>query len=138
MELLKNAYCPRASALGGLYSALPSDLLALFGNVANLTKHDQLKFSVIFSRPFGLKELSHSGLALAIPSKYGSFGLAVSRFGFSLYRESLLSFGYANNPYKNIYFGISLNVMEVRTRLYITRILLIQEYIFMNMTFRVY
>lgn len=108
----------RASALGGLYSALPSDQLALFGNVANLTKHDQLKFSVIFSRPFGLKELSHSGLALAIPSKYGSFGLAASRFGFSLYRESLLSFGYANNPYKNIYFGISLNVMEVRIKGY--------------------
>lgn len=108
----------RASALGGLYSALPSDQLALFGNVANLTKHDQLKFSVIFSRPFGLKELSHSGLALAIPSKYGSFGLAASRFGFSLYRESLLSFGYANNPYKKIYFGISLNVMEVRIKGY--------------------
>ena len=48
----------RASALGGLYAALPSDQLALFGNVANLTKHDQLKFSVIFSCPFGLKELS--------------------------------------------------------------------------------
>lgn len=108
----------RASALGGLYSALPSDQLALFGNVANLTKHDKLKFSVIFSRPFGLKELSHSGLALAIPSKYGSFGLAASRFGFSLYRESLLSFGYANNPHKNIYFGISLNMMEVRIKGY--------------------
>ena len=108
----------RASALGGLYSALPSDHLALFGNVANLTKHDQLKFSVIFSRPFGLKELSHSGLALAIPSRYGSFGLAASRFGFSLYRESLLSFGYANNPYKNIFFGISLNMMEVRIKGY--------------------
>ena len=108
----------RASAMGGLYSALPSDQFALFGNVANLTKHDQLKFSVIYSRPFGLKELSQSGLALAIPSRYGSFGLAASRFGFSLYRESLLSFGYANNPYKNIYYGISLNVMEVRIKGY--------------------
>lgn len=108
----------RVSAMGGLYSALPSDQFALFGNVANLTKHDHLKFSVIFSRPFGLKELSESGLVLAIPSRFGGFGFAASRFGFSLYRESLLSFGYANNPHKNIFFGFSLNLMEVKIQGY--------------------
>ena len=100
----------RASALGGSYSALPSDQLALFGNVANLTKQSQLNFSVIYSRPFGLKELSQSGLAMAIPSRFGAFGLSASRFGFSLYRENLLSVGYAINPFKNISIGISLNL----------------------------
>lgn len=108
----------RASALGGSYSALPSDQLALFGNVANLTKQSQLNFSVIYSRPFGLKELSQSGLAMAIPSRFGAFGLSASRFGFSLYRENLLSVGYAINPFKNISIGISLNLMEVRIKGY--------------------
>ncbi|MCH8928010.1 MAG: hypothetical protein IIB39_04745 [Candidatus Marinimicrobia bacterium] len=108
----------RASALGGSYSALPSDQLALFGNVANLTKQSQLNFSVIYSHPFGLKELSQSGLAMAIPSRFGAFGLSASRFGFSLYRENLLSVGYAKNPFKNISIGISLNLMEVRIKGY--------------------
>ena len=104
--------------MGGSYSALPSDELSLFGNVANLSNQKQLKFNVIFSRPFGLKELSQSGLALAIPSRVGGFGIAASRFGFSLYHENWLSLGYGKKIFKKVSIGLSLYYMEVRIKSY--------------------
>ena len=108
----------RATAMGGSYSALPVDQFALFGNVANLSNQNQLMFNVIYSRPFGLKELSQSGFALVIPSRFGGFDLAASNFGFSLYRENWLSVGYAKNIFKKISIGLSLYYMEVRIKNY--------------------
>lgn len=82
----------RARSLGGAYTALGADAWAAFHNPAGLARISGPEAGFFFSpRPFGLDELAYSAGTAAFPIAPFAVGLAASRYGFSLYREDVLS-----------------------------------------------
>ena len=53
-------------------------------------------------KKYGIKELSHGALALALPTNAGTFGLSYSYFGYSKYNESKIGLAYAKKLFEKI------------------------------------
>jgi hypothetical protein len=85
---------PRALAMANTAVCL-DDVWSARNNPAALAPIKQTGAATAFENPYLLRALSIAGVALDIPTRAGTFGLAVSSFGSPLYREnnSILSFG---------------------------------------------
>ncbi|MGA9116214.1 MAG: hypothetical protein WB626_05510 [Bacteroidota bacterium] len=104
-----------SAAWAGSWWTLPSNpsLLAFLPGPAVSFAH--------IPRPFEMRELGISSCALAVPTSWGSFGLAATRAGFDLYRETTGSLSWACAAQEILAFGLSVRVHHLAIRGYGSR-----------------
>ena len=90
--------------------ALSNDVFSLFSNMAGLSQMNWREIGVYYSpSPFGLSELANGFIAYHEPTYFGSFALGGMTYGFELYRESKIKFGYSYNYLNKFFAGIGFN-----------------------------
>ena len=106
-------YSTRAAALGGAYAALVNNHSAIFGNPSSLGYTDNRRLNILYGRSFGLKELANSGISVPLNSKLGNIEIGLSRFGFSLYHEDIVSIGVGKRILNDAAVGIALRYLSI-------------------------
>jgi hypothetical protein len=86
----------RAQALG-YASACLSDEWSLFNNVAGLSAVKSYATGFTYEAYPAFKYFNRAALVATAPTKVGTFGVGVIRFGDAVYNEQTLSAGFANN-----------------------------------------
>ncbi len=111
-------YSTRARALGGAYAALINGQSAIFGNSSSLGYGKNRRVNILYGRSNGLKELANSGVSVPLPLKWGNIEIGLSRFGFSLYHENIVSVGIGQKLSKNSAIGFTLRYLSTEIRGY--------------------
>ena len=100
----------RAVGMGGAYTSISDNSLAIFYNPSGLGQVSSREVSAFYQpSPFGLSDISTASLTYAEPLKFGTLGLGFKTYGSSLYRETngIVSFG---KSYMNRFFyGANIN-----------------------------
>lgn len=99
---------PTSNAQAGIYSTR-SDVWSTFQNPAGNANFNKASTGISYSMPYGIKELSSQKITSTLPSKIGNFGASYQSFGFSLYREQNIGFGYSKLITENVSAGFQLN-----------------------------
>ena len=90
--------------------ALANDVFTLFNNPAGLAQLNWREVGIYYSpAPFGLTELSNGYVAYHEPFSFGSIAIGGMTYGFDLYRESKILFGYSYNYQNKFFLGLALN-----------------------------
>lgn len=105
-------FSTRAAALGGAYAALLNGQSAIFGNPSSLAYAKFRRASVLHGRSFGLKELANSGISIPVYSGRENIEIGLSRFGFALYHEDIISIGIGKRIMKNAAVGLALRYLS--------------------------
>lgn len=105
----------RPAALGGAFTAVTDDALAVYYNPAGLGFLD--KFQVLFTHTelFSLSDLRYEGAYFSVPiNKKISIGASYSQFGPDMYKEieTLLGASFTILPQASL--GISVTMMDLR------------------------
>jgi hypothetical protein len=109
----------RPTALGGAFTSLSDNSLAIFYNPAGLGQIKYREFSAFYSpAPFGLTDLSTSSLSYSEPLSFGTIGAAIKTYGFELYRENNFILSYGNSYKKKIFYGLNLNLYNLHIQNY--------------------
>jgi opacity protein-like surface antigen len=90
-----------------------TDLWASNNNQAGLAKVKEFGLGFAYENRFGLSELSLKNLNLALPVKWGTFGLTVQQFGFTDYNENKFGLAYGLNISKNVSLGVQLDYLLI-------------------------
>ena len=102
-------------AVGANYLAMAnagvvkSDVWSVYHNQAGLANLETFNIGIHLDNKYGIKELSHGALALAMPTNAGTFGLSYSYFGYSKYNESKIGLAYAKKLFEKVSAGIQLD-----------------------------
>jgi hypothetical protein len=75
-QFLKIGVGAKACAMGEAFTAIADDATAIYYNPAGLTQ--LTKFEILAMQNFWLLDMSYQYLAAALPSQFGSFGVAVA------------------------------------------------------------
>ena len=105
-------YSTRAAALGGAYAALLKSQSAIFGNPGSLAQNKDRRVSILYGRSFGLKELANSGISAPVYSDWANIEIGLSRFGFSLYHEDIISIGVGRRIINDFAAGFALRYLS--------------------------
>ena len=109
----------RPTALGGAFTSLSDNSLAIFYNPSGLGQMKYREFAAFYSpAPFGLTDLSTAAISYAEPTKFGTIGAAFKTYGFELYRENNFILSYGNNFKDKIYYGANINVYNLHIQNY--------------------
>jgi hypothetical protein len=109
----------RPTALGGAFTSLSDNSLAIFYNPAGLGQIKYREFSAFYSpAPFGLTDLSTASLSYSEPLSFGTIGAAFKTYGFDLYRENNFILSYGNSYKKKILYGANLNLYNLHIQNY--------------------
>ncbi|MCX6158774.1 MAG: conjugal transfer protein TraF [Ignavibacteriota bacterium] len=109
----------RPTALGGAFTSLSDNSLAIFYNPAGLGQVKYREFSAYYSpAPFGLTDLSTASLSYSEPFSFGTVGAAFKTYGFDLYRENNFIVSYGNSYKKKIYYGANINLYNLHIENY--------------------
>ncbi|MFZ4590155.1 MAG: hypothetical protein ACOYN6_04095 [Ignavibacteria bacterium] len=109
----------RPTALGGAFTSLSDNSLAIFYNPAGLGQVKYREFSAFYSpAPFGLTDLSTASLSYSEPLSFGTIGAAFKTYGFDLYRENNFIVSYGNSYKRKIYYGANLNLYNLHIQNY--------------------
>lgn len=109
----------RPTALGGAFTSLSDNSLAIFYNPAGLGQIKYREFSAFYSpAPFGLTDLSTASLSYSEPLSFGTLGAAFKTYGFDLYRENNFIVSYGNSYKQKIYYGANLNLYNLHIQNY--------------------
>ncbi len=103
----------RSLAMAGT-SVTTCDLWSLCNNQAGTAWLKGISAGLSFENRFLLKELMYEQLGFALPSKAGTFGLLVNRFGNSQYSEFKAGVSYARKFGKRFSIGVQLFYMQIR------------------------
>src|SRR5260221_700043 len=97
----------------GYTSATLADEWALFNNVAGLARVDQLSTSFAYEILPALLGANRMAASISAPTKIGTMGLGIFRFGDDIYSEHLVSLGVANQI-GNTSLGGKVNYIQYR------------------------
>jgi len=100
----------RAAGLGYTSSAI-EDEWSLFNNVAGLAQVDQFSTSFAYEVRPALIGANRMAAAISAPSKIGTFGVGIFRFGDEVYSEHQVSVG-LGNQIGNTSLGAKLNYSQ--------------------------
>ena len=124
LPLLLAGYCtycqPSRSPLSARYTAVgaySSNLTDAFSGSINQASLAQVKYAtagVYAERRFMLKELSNFSAAIALPSRFGGFGIAARYFGGQNFSTSQLGLGYGRKLHDKIDIGVQFNYNMIR------------------------
>lgn len=103
----------RSVALGNA-SACFSDVWSTRNNQGSLGFVRQFEVGAFSENRFLVKELMQSGFAAVAPIKKGTFGLAYSTIGYSLYRESHVNVAYGMKLSESVSAGVSLDYLTTK------------------------
>lgn len=104
----------RQIAMSNSDVALSNDVFSLFNNPAGLSQMNWREIGIYYSpSPFGFSELANGFIAYHEPFDFGSFGIGAMTYGFELYRENKLSFGFSYNYLGKFFTGTTLNLHTV-------------------------
>jgi hypothetical protein len=84
----------RSAAMGNA-SVSMSDVWSTHHNQAGLAFMRRIALGATYENRFLIKDLSIKSAAAAIPIKYGTIGLSIRNFGYSLYRENKYNLSFA-------------------------------------------
>ncbi|MBC7920117.1 MAG: hypothetical protein H7Z75_03420 [Ferruginibacter sp.] len=109
----------RSLGLGNAAVTL-SDHWSLFNNVGGLAGTDRTaegRRTVMssFSGPYGVAGLSVVAVGAVLPTRYGTFGVGVQRFGDELHHEHLVGLAYSHRL-ENVSLGVKINYVQIATR----------------------
>ena len=102
----------RAAGMG-YTSVAVSDGWSVFNNQAGIAWQNRPCAGFYFENRFLLKELSFKAMYLLLPVKFGSFGLSVHQFGFSLYNEFGAGIVYAKAFGRHFSAGMGLDYIRI-------------------------
>jgi hypothetical protein len=98
-----------ARGMGGAFVAVTASSWGVVGNPSLLSPLEAFQVSVSFSpHRFGLAELATQAVMAALPTPWGTFGIAASHTGFRLYRELGADIMGGWRVAKGLYAGVSL------------------------------
>ncbi|NOU19795.1 MAG: hypothetical protein HOO91_19740 [Bacteroidales bacterium] len=103
----------RASGLGNSAIAL-TDSWSIFNNQAGLGWQRDYWAGVYHENRYFVKELNYSSLGGCIPVKPGTFGIAITHFGYSQYSQSRFGLSYGMMLTKTIAAGVGFNYHTVQ------------------------
>ena len=109
----------RSLALGNANVTL-FDVWSANNNQAGLGLVKGFSIGASYENRFGLSELGLSTLNMAVPFKFGTFGLTVQQFGFSEYSENKFGLAYGMELSKKVRLGgqidyYSIQIQEAQT-----------------------
>ena len=103
----------RAAGLGNGTIAL-ADPWSIFSNQAGLGYQRDYWTGAFHENRYFVKELSYSSLGGCIPVRPGTFGIALSHFGYNQFSQSQIGLSYGMMLTKNIAAGVGLNYHSVQ------------------------
>jgi len=103
----------RIHAMGQAYVGLANSPDAIFVNCSGLAQLTQPSFSIFYTRPFGLKELSYGSFAAIVPTPIGTFATGITSFGNEIYREQSLILSLNRSIKQKLYYGFNLHYMKL-------------------------
>tara|TARA_R110002050_G_scaffold290260_3_gene443838 strand:+ start:3959 stop:4792 length:834 start_codon:yes stop_codon:yes gene_type:complete len=89
------------------------DVWSTNNNQAGLAYLKEFGIGFAYENRFGLSELGLKTLNMALPVKWGTFGLTVQQFGYSDYNENKFGLAYGMKISKRISLGIQLDYLLV-------------------------
>lgn len=98
----------RSLALGNANTTL-YDVWSSNNNQAGLGQVKGFSVGMSYENRFGLSELGLSNLNMAIPVKFGTFGLTVQQFGFSDYSENKFGLAYGMQLSSKVSLGAQVD-----------------------------
>ncbi len=98
----------------GAYSTKQKDPFAFTNNQAALAQVDNATAGVFGERRFMLKENSLYGIAAAIPTSMGNFGVQLNYAGFNNFNENKVGLAYARKLGKLLDLGVQFNYYGYR------------------------
>lgn len=102
----------------GAYSSNQNDPFAFTNNQAALGREKAGSAGVFGEKRFLLKENSLYGLAVAIPTSLGNFGLQLSYAGFKNFNENKIGLAYGRSLSKLLDIGVQFNYYGYRVPQY--------------------
>lgn len=102
-----------ARALGmGNASVTFTDAWSLFSNPAGLADVSQMHGLFAYDNRFNLPGMHTMAAGFVCPSKYGSVGISINRFGDDLYSEHLVGLAYSHRV-SNVRLGAKVNYVQI-------------------------
>jgi len=99
--------------------ALASDAYALFNNPAGLAQQNWREISIYYSpSPFGINKLANSSAVYHEPTKFGSFAIAFTNYGFELYKENIFFVSYSKMLFDDFFLGATLSYRNISIKNY--------------------
>lgn len=89
------------------------DLWSANNNQAGLAYVEKFGFGIGYENRFGLSELGLKTLNMAVPVKFGTFGLTVQQFGFTDYNENKFGLAYGMKVSKRVSIGVQIDYLLV-------------------------
>jgi hypothetical protein len=102
----------RAAGLG-YATSVAEDEWSLFNNVGGLARVDQLSTSFAYEARPALIGANRMAASITAPTKVGTVGVGIFRFGDDVYSEHLVSFG-VGNQVGNTSLGAKINYTQYR------------------------
>jgi len=102
----------RSTGLAGA-SLTISDGWSAHNNQAGLGFLTKATAGVYYENRFLIPELGLSAAALALPTKIGTFGLSIRRFGYRTYNENKIGIAYSRAFGEKLSIGIQLNYHSI-------------------------
>lgn len=98
----------RSVALGHASVNL-QDIWSAHHNQAGLANLERIGGGIYYESRFTMAALSLKGGVAALPFDFGTFGVSVTSFGYSLYSESKVGLAYAMKLGENVRMGVQFN-----------------------------
>ncbi|MES2733234.1 MAG: hypothetical protein V4714_15915 [Bacteroidota bacterium] len=88
------------------------DQWSLFNNVGGMADVEQLSVLTSFSSQYSVAGLQVLAIGAVVPSRHGTFGLGIQRFGDELYNEHLVGLAYSHRI-NNVSLGVKINYVQI-------------------------
>ena len=98
-----------SQAAMGNATVMKPDLWSVWHNQAGLGFLEKTCFGIHYENKFLVDEYGYQAFGLAVPSKYGTLGLAISYFGYKLYNEKKFGLAYSRAFGDKFSFGLQLD-----------------------------
>lgn len=99
--------------------ALASDAYALFNNPAGLAQQNWREISIYYSpSPFGIDKLANASAVYHEPTKFGSFAIGFTNYGFELYKENNFFVSYSKMIFNDFFFGATIGYRNISIKNY--------------------
>ena len=104
----------RATAMGGC-SVASHGLWAIQNNPAGLANLEKFSFGLYYENRWFLPETAYKSGAVALPTRFGCFGLSFNQFGSSKYNENKFGLAYAKDFGPYFQMGLQLDYLFIHT-----------------------
>ncbi len=104
-------------ALGGTQS-VTIGVSSVRGNQAGLAELKSLSLSLSAERRFHNSALSYYALSFAVPTTFGSFGMALQRFGNGDLNQQVIGLAYGRKLFDELMLGVRFDYLQMRIAQY--------------------